>query len=85
MPQEPLDLCEIVPNDNGDPSNPNRNSVLYNAMIHPLIRLSIKGALWYQGINENVCIRMYILREYLVKGSGSGSGFESAIKLRNKC
>ena len=49
MPQEPLDLCDIPPNDNGDESNPNRNSVLYNAMIHPLIRLSIKGALWYQG------------------------------------
>merc|ERR1712223_219180 len=49
MPQEPLDLCEINPNDNGDPNNANRNSVLYNAMIHPLIRLSIKGALWYQG------------------------------------
>ena len=49
MPQEPLDLCGIEPQDNGDESNPNRNSVLYNAMIHPLIRLSIKGALWYQG------------------------------------
>merc|ERR1712209_58375 len=33
MPQEPLDLCEIDPNDNGDPNNANRNSVLYNAMI----------------------------------------------------
>ena len=49
MPQEPLDLCGIDPQDDGDESNPNRNSVLYNAMIHPLIRLSIKGALWYQG------------------------------------
>ena len=49
MPQGPLDLCGIEPHDNGDESNPNRNSVLYNAMIHPLIRLSIKGALWYQG------------------------------------
>ena len=49
MPQEPLDLCGAEPHDNGDESNPNRNSVLYNAMIHPLIRLSIKGALWYQG------------------------------------
>merc|ERR1719270_2395870 len=49
MTQEPLDLCDIAPNDNGDPNNPNRNSVLYNAMIHPLISISIKGALWYQG------------------------------------
>ena len=42
-------MCGIEPHDDGDESNPNRNSVLYNAMIHPLIRLSIKGALWYQG------------------------------------
>merc|ERR1712223_856335 len=49
MPQEPLDECDIEPHNDGDSSNPNRNSVLYNAMIHPLIRLSIKGALWYQG------------------------------------
>ena len=52
MPQKPLDLCEIDPNDDGNPDNANRNSVLYNAMIHPLIRLSIKGALWYQGIDD---------------------------------
>ena len=55
MPQEPLDLCEIDPNNNGDPNNANRNSVLYNAMIHPLIRISIKGALWYQGI-KLICL-----------------------------
>ena len=52
MPQEPLDLCNIEPFGNGDEDNPNQNSVLYNAMIHPLIRLSIKGALWYQGIDQ---------------------------------
>ena len=49
MPQDPLDGCAIEPHNDGNPENPNRNSVLYNAMIHPLIRLSIKGALWYQG------------------------------------
>ena len=52
MPKEPLDACNIEPYTNEDPSNPNSNSVLYNAMIHPLIRLSIKGALWYQGIAQ---------------------------------
>lgn len=31
------------------PNNPNMPTVLYNAMIHPLIRMSIKGAIWYQG------------------------------------
>ena len=49
MPKEPLDACNIEPYTNEDPSNPNSNSVLYNAMIHPLVRMSIKGALWYQG------------------------------------
>jgi len=29
--------------------NPNQPTVLYNAMIHPLIPLSLRGALWYQG------------------------------------
>jgi sialate O-acetylesterase len=29
--------------------NPNRPTVLYNAMIHPLTPYAIKGAIWYQG------------------------------------
>ncbi|MFA6112317.1 MAG: sialate O-acetylesterase, partial [Candidatus Latescibacterota bacterium] len=29
--------------------NPNQPTVLYNAMIHPLIPFSLRGALWYQG------------------------------------
>ena len=28
---------------------PNRATVLYNAMIHPLVPFAIKGAIWYQG------------------------------------
>lgn len=31
------------------PSDPNRPTVLYNAMIHPIISYTIKGAIWYQG------------------------------------
>jgi sialate O-acetylesterase len=31
------------------PRNPNSPSVLYNAMIAPLIPYAIKGAIWYQG------------------------------------
>lgn len=30
-------------------ANPNVSTVLYNAMIHPLLPYSIKGAIWYQG------------------------------------
>ena len=32
-----------------DPNSPNRPSVLYNAMLHPIIQYSIRGAIWYQG------------------------------------
>ncbi|MBI5091348.1 MAG: 9-O-acetylesterase [Candidatus Hydrogenedentes bacterium] len=31
------------------PNNPNMPTVLYNAMIHPLVRMPIKGVIWYQG------------------------------------
>ena len=30
-------------------ANPNRPSVLYNAMIRPLVPYAIRGAIWYQG------------------------------------
>ncbi len=32
-----------------EPDNPNRPTVLFNAMLHPLIPYAIKGAIWYQG------------------------------------
>lgn len=35
--------------------NPNQASVLFNGMIHPLIPLAIRGAIWYQG--ESNCGR----------------------------
>ncbi|MDF1548094.1 MAG: sialate O-acetylesterase [Bacteroidales bacterium] len=31
------------------PDEPNRPTVLYNAMINPIIPFAIKGAIWYQG------------------------------------
>lgn len=42
-------------------SNPNQASVLYNAMIHPLIPYGIRGAIWYQG--ENNATRAHQYRE----------------------
>ena len=40
--------CDIA--DNVDEDNIQRsNKYLYNAMIHPLIRSGVKGAMWYQG------------------------------------
>jgi len=31
------------------PNNPNQPTVLYNAMLHPLMPFAIRGAIWYQG------------------------------------
>lgn len=41
--------------------NPNRPTVLYNAMIHPVIPYAIRGAIWYQG--ESNADRAYQYRE----------------------
>jgi sialate O-acetylesterase len=43
------------------PNDPNRASVLYNAMIHPLVPYAIQGAIWYQG--ESNADRAYQYRE----------------------
>jgi len=42
-------------------NNPNRPTVLYNAMIHPLVPYAIRGAIWYQG--EANADRAYQYRE----------------------
>ncbi|MEA3478169.1 MAG: sialate O-acetylesterase, partial [Bacteroidota bacterium] len=43
-----LDLEPLSPRPHS-PDDPNRPTVLYNAMIHPLIPYAIRGAIWYQG------------------------------------
>jgi len=43
---EGLNSCDIAPNDDNPP---NANSYLFNAMINPLLKNTIYGALWYQG------------------------------------
>lgn len=40
-----LKQCQEVPVVHG----PKENSILWNSMIHPLLNMTIKGALWYQG------------------------------------
>jgi len=49
LPPEPsgLDQFPVNPFD-----NPQAPTTLYNAMIHPLIGLAIRGAIWYQGENN---------------------------------
>lgn len=53
LPERPTDTS----------SNPNRPTLLYNAMINPLVPFAIKGAIWYQGC-ANVD-RAYQYRELL--------------------
>ena len=43
--------------------NPNLPTVLYNAMLHPIIPYAIKGAIWYQG--ESNSPQAYQYRELL--------------------
>ena len=42
-------LALRLPNAPPNPTDPNRPSVLYNAMINPLIPYGMRGAIWYQG------------------------------------
>ncbi|MBM3859553.1 MAG: sialate O-acetylesterase [Verrucomicrobia bacterium] len=43
-----------APRPETDPAkDPHRPTVLYNAMIHPLLPFAIKGAIWYQGESNN--------------------------------
>ena len=54
---------QLPPRPRNTVNEPNIASVLYNAMIHPLIPYAIKGAIWYQGeANEG---RAYQYRELL--------------------
>lgn len=48
-----------------DPKNPNQPTLLYNAMIHPLLNFAIKGAIWYQG--ESNADRAYQYRTLFPK------------------
>ncbi|XP_061916498.1 sialate O-acetylesterase isoform X1 [Entelurus aequoreus] len=41
-----LQQCGLEQNNQ---SSKNANSVLWNAMIHPLLNMTLKGAIWYQG------------------------------------
>ena len=48
-PQEVLDECGVTDEGvNGQPG-PNHNIYLWNSMINPLLRMTIKGSIWYQG------------------------------------
>jgi len=46
-PPEALANCGV--DDTGLDNGPNHNEYLWNALIHPFLRMSITGAIWYQG------------------------------------
>ena len=50
-----------IPKAPQDWNSPNRATVLYNAMINPIVPFTIKGAIWYQG--ESNADRAYQYRE----------------------
>ena len=73
MAQEALDKCEVPPFVN-DQYPWDSNSKIFNAMIHPLIRMSIKGVLWYQG--------KVILRHYYTLGGYVKKIFSLLVRVR---
>lgn len=46
----PMSLLPRIPVNNT--SSPNQVTVLYNAMINPLVGFAIRGTIWYQGCNN---------------------------------
>ena len=46
-PPESLEACGV--DDDGVGNEQNHNEYLWNGMIHPLLKTSIRGAIWYQG------------------------------------
>ncbi len=55
------DLKELPAMPKSTVNNPNRPTVLFNAMIHPLVPYTIRGAIWYQG--ESNAGRAYQYRD----------------------
>lgn len=58
-----VDFAELGPRPLSKEETPNEPTVLFNAMIHPLVPYAVRGAIWYQGeSNED---RAYQYRELL--------------------
>ncbi len=55
-----LEMASVPPQPQS-PESPNRLSVLYNGMLHPLAPFAIQGAIWYQG--ESNAGRAYQYRD----------------------
>jgi len=46
-PPEVMEACGIT--DEGTNNEQNHNTYLWNGMIHPLLQMTVRGAIWYQG------------------------------------
>lgn len=44
-----LDFKDFAKRPKSKLDNPNRTTVLYNAMIHPMVNYAVQGVIWYQG------------------------------------
>jgi sialate O-acetylesterase len=71
--EEALSRGDKIPERPELPIHPNDNrqapTALYNAMVHPLIRYGIRGAIWYQGeANRNDGLTYAKKMEALIKG-----------------
>lgn len=49
----------IIPKEDQELTSNNTPTVLYNAMIHPLVGYSIKGVIWYQGEGNRLEFTIY--------------------------
>lgn len=58
-------------------NNPNEHTVLYNAMIYPIIPFTIKGAIWYQGeANTNQAYQYRELMPLMIKDWRNQWGYD---------
>ncbi len=58
-----VELNKMPPVPSYRPNQPNQVTVLYNAMINPFVGFAIRGAIWYQGCNNE--FKGYQYRELL--------------------
>ena len=50
--KQTIDIHKLPPIPSLRPNQPNQATVLYNAMINPFVGFAIRGAIWYQGCNN---------------------------------
>ena len=64
VPEMPTYPPELLP-----PNGPQQPTVLYNAMIHPLVPFALRGAIWYQGESNHTEGMLYTEKmKALIKG-----------------